>query len=143
MKPSKTREGGAVVVEFALVLPILVMLVFGIIGFGQGYNATIELRGAAREGARVLALPATPGGPGADATTAETAVKNAAPTICPTGSSCTAITFPTSPQTCAPGDGAAGKNATITASYNLQYDIPPFWSGTWTITSTGVMRCET
>jgi len=32
-------EQGAAVVEFALVLPILMMFVFGIVEFGRGYNA--------------------------------------------------------------------------------------------------------
>src|SRR3954454_3432214 len=42
-------EAGAAVIEFALVLPLLIMLVFGIIEFGRGYNAKIELTGAVRE----------------------------------------------------------------------------------------------
>ncbi|WP_077489855.1 TadE family protein [Sinomonas mesophila] len=39
-------------VEFALVLPMLPTLVFGIIEFGRLYNAQIVFSNAAREGAR-------------------------------------------------------------------------------------------
>ena len=45
-------EHGAVAVEMALVLPLLVMLVTGIIQFGLYYNAKLTLTHAAREGVR-------------------------------------------------------------------------------------------
>jgi hypothetical protein len=51
-----TRDRGAVVVEFALLLPILLLLVFGMIDFGRALNAQITLTQAAREGARQEAL---------------------------------------------------------------------------------------
>jgi len=43
-------------VEFALLLPLLLLLVFGIIDFGRAINAQITLTQAAREGARLSAL---------------------------------------------------------------------------------------
>jgi Flp pilus assembly protein TadG len=43
-------------VEFALLLPLLLLLVFGIIDFGRGINTQITLTQAAREGARLAAL---------------------------------------------------------------------------------------
>ena len=51
-----TSERGAVAVEFALIVPILVMLIFGIVEFGRGYNTKVTVTHAAREGARILAL---------------------------------------------------------------------------------------
>ena len=48
----RTRDRGSVAVEFALVLPVLLLIVFGIIDFGRALNAQIELTGAAREGAQ-------------------------------------------------------------------------------------------
>ncbi len=46
------REDGAVAVEFALILPILIVLVFGIIEFGLAlYNKEV-IANASREGAR-------------------------------------------------------------------------------------------
>lgn len=46
------RSRGAAALEFALVLPILLMLVFGTIDFGYMINRTTVLNNAAREGAR-------------------------------------------------------------------------------------------
>jgi Flp pilus assembly protein TadG len=53
----RTRnEDGAAAVEMALVLPILLLLVFGIIEFGFIFNRYISVTHAAREGVRLLAL---------------------------------------------------------------------------------------
>lgn len=50
------NEKGASAVEFALILPILIILVFGIVQFGIAYNNYIALTHAAREGARLAAV---------------------------------------------------------------------------------------
>ncbi|GAA5102533.1 TadE/TadG family type IV pilus assembly protein [Haloechinothrix salitolerans] len=49
-------DRGAAAVEFAIVLPVLLLLVFGIIDFGRALNAQVTLTQAAREGARLEAL---------------------------------------------------------------------------------------
>jgi Flp pilus assembly protein TadG len=49
-------ERGVAAVEFALVAPILLLLVFGIIDFGLGFHAWDASENAAREGARVGAV---------------------------------------------------------------------------------------
>lgn len=48
----KRGEGGAAAVEFALILPVLVMLLFGIITVGLAYADHIAVTNAVREGAR-------------------------------------------------------------------------------------------
>lgn len=53
-------ERGAVVVEFALLLPVLLMIVVGTIEFGRVYSQFQVFSGAAREGARCAAVQATP-----------------------------------------------------------------------------------
>jgi hypothetical protein len=55
----RRRDGGAAAVETALVLPILLLIVFGIIDFGRMLNAQISLTEAAREGARAESLGAS------------------------------------------------------------------------------------
>lgn len=50
------REHGASAVEFALILPLLIVLVFGIIEFGLAFSRLQGLQAAAREGGRVAAV---------------------------------------------------------------------------------------
>ena len=50
------RDRGAAAVEFALVLPVLLLILFGIIDFGRMLNAQLTVNEAAREGARAMAL---------------------------------------------------------------------------------------
>jgi len=52
------KEKGAAAVEFALILPIIIMIVFGIVYFGPVYNNWIAITHAARDGARLLAIKA-------------------------------------------------------------------------------------
>jgi len=56
------------VVEFVLVLPIFLVLVMGIIDFGMGFGAYVQLRNAAREGARYAVVGNPAGSYPADCT---------------------------------------------------------------------------
>jgi Flp pilus assembly protein TadG len=116
-------ERGTAVVELAIVLPLLVLFVFGIVEFGRAYSARIELTAAVREGARAVAL----GDDGVAAT------KNAATGLKPASITVTPTTCPPSP--------APGTNAVVDASYPFTYEIPFFRKGTWTLSARGVMRC--
>ena len=49
-------EDGAAAVEFALLLPLLVLLLFGFIQFGIAFNTRIQATNAAREGARMAVV---------------------------------------------------------------------------------------
>ncbi len=49
-------ERGASAVEFALVLPLLLIVLFGIIDFGFFFGQFNEVRHAAREGARIASV---------------------------------------------------------------------------------------
>ncbi|HIQ01886.1 MAG TPA: hypothetical protein EYH30_07120, partial [Anaerolineales bacterium] len=53
----KRRKGrlGQTLVEFALILPVLLLLLFGIIEFGAAFHAWLTLEHAAREAARYAA----------------------------------------------------------------------------------------
>lgn len=50
---SRGRQAGAVAVEFALILPVLVMLMFGIITSGLAYSDHLSVTNAVREAARL------------------------------------------------------------------------------------------
>jgi Flp pilus assembly protein TadG len=55
-------EDGAALVEFALVLPVLVLLLFSMLDFGKAFNYWIDETHLANEGARWAAVNKNPGG---------------------------------------------------------------------------------
>jgi Flp pilus assembly protein TadG len=125
----KTRisrsEDGAAAVEFALVLPILILLIVGLIEFSIVFNTQISLTNAAREGARVMAIQNDPG-------LARTAAINAAPSVTPAVTAASiAIT---------PADCDAGGTVTVTINYNADL-ITGFFGDALGLTGQGVMLC--
>jgi Flp pilus assembly protein TadG len=56
MRAKLRREEGAAAVEFALILGLLAILVFGLLEYGLAFWQVQNLRSAAREGARVAAV---------------------------------------------------------------------------------------
>jgi Flp pilus assembly protein TadG len=59
MKQTQRREGGQAMVEFALVIPLLVLVLMGIVDLGQGVYAYNVVASGAREGARFGVLDPT------------------------------------------------------------------------------------
>jgi Flp pilus assembly protein TadG len=61
-KPRGRRwsERGAAAVETAIVLPVLLFVIFGIIDFGRMLNTQLKLTEAAREGARAAVMQTDP-----------------------------------------------------------------------------------
>ncbi len=55
VQPDVQQEGQSAV-EFALILPVLLLIVLGIIQFGLIFSAQISLENAVREGARTAAV---------------------------------------------------------------------------------------
>jgi Flp pilus assembly pilin Flp len=53
-------DQGAAVVEFALVMPILALIVFGIIDFGRAFYTVNNIISAVREGSRYGAILSAP-----------------------------------------------------------------------------------
>jgi Flp pilus assembly protein TadG len=122
-----SNERGAAAVEFALVLPLLLLLVLGIAEFGRAYDVQTRLSNAAREGVRVMALQNS-------ATAARTAAKTAAGSI-----TLTDANISVSPTTCV-STATATANATVVITYTLPY-ITGFFGRTITMQGRGVMRC--
>lgn len=56
--PNGDRERGAALIEFALIAPLLLLLLFGIIEFGWKFGQFNDVRHAAREAARYAAVDA-------------------------------------------------------------------------------------
>ncbi|WP_324650150.1 TadE family protein [Georgenia sp. H159] len=123
------RDRGAAAVEFAIVLPVLVALVLGIIAYGHAFHVQSVLSNAARDAVRVVALHQ-----GADsaASAREAAVAAASPSITLDDSQI-AIT----PSTCAGGTGPRSATVTITYPMELLGGI-----GDITLTGRGTMRCN-
>ena len=61
MKVRRGRsERGQATIEFAIVLPLVLLLVAGIIEFGKGFNYWLNLNHLANEGARWVAVDKIP-----------------------------------------------------------------------------------
>lgn len=127
-------DHGAVAVEFALLLPILMLLIFGLIDFGRALNAQITLNQAARNGARLAAMGR-----------ADAATRTRTAAIGLSGLSVYV-------QYCAPGAGP-GASAMVRASYPFAFATPvgavaalfgqSGFAGGLTLTAEAVMPCET
>ncbi|WP_309050701.1 TadE/TadG family type IV pilus assembly protein [Streptomyces sp.] len=115
-------ERGAAAVEFALVLPMLLFIMLGIIEFGRAYNTQISLTHAARETARYMAIHKDSG----DATTIGV---GAAPSV---GLKASHFTFST--ETC-----PKESNVHVTITYNLKMITGV--GGDMTLTGKAAMRC--
>lgn len=120
----QSNERGAAAVEFAILLPLLLMLVLGTIEFGRAYNAQITLTNAARDGVRVMAIAKNP----ADA---KTAAKNAAASV--------STSIPIADITLSTDVCPSGAQVTLTIKYNLS-TITGI-AGPFPMTGKGVMLC--
>ncbi|MCL1594205.1 MAG: pilus assembly protein [Actinomycetia bacterium] len=109
-------------VELAIIMPLLIVLIFGIIEFGRGFNAQLAVTHAAREGVREYAITQDAG--------AATAVAIAAASTLDSGSIGIALT--------ACNDGDPTK---MTVTYPFQVSIPFFASSPIVLSGEGVMRC--
>jgi Flp pilus assembly protein TadG len=67
-------ENGQNMVEFALIVPFFLLLVFAIVDFGMGFHAWITVTNSAREGARLGAV-------GGDAAAIEAVVRDRASSL--------------------------------------------------------------
>jgi Flp pilus assembly protein TadG len=123
-------DRGAATVEFALVMPLLLVLVLGIAEFGRAYNIQTTISGAAREGVRVMALQNS-------ASEARTAtVSAAAPAV-----TLTSGQILVSPSCPAPGTGSTAR-ATVTVNYTMTFVTDLFGAAPLNLTGKGVMRCN-
>ncbi|GAA1829909.1 TadE/TadG family type IV pilus assembly protein [Microlunatus capsulatus] len=122
-------ERGAAAVEFALVLPLLVLLFAGVAEMGRIYYLQATLSGAAREGARVMALRN-------DAGASRAAVRSAAGSVA-VGDAQIAVS---------PGTGgcrstaAAPVQATVTITFPTPL-VSSLFGASVTVRGVGAMQC--
>jgi hypothetical protein len=64
MRAAARNERGVSLVEFALVLPVLAVLLFGMLDFGKAFNYWIDATHLANEGARWAVVNKNPGSGG-------------------------------------------------------------------------------
>lgn len=83
------NEQGQAMVEMVLVLPILILLVFGIIEFGNLYTKKLAIDNLARQSVRIAAV-SEPAGDAALETTMEAKISGATVVISRSGSDVTA-----------------------------------------------------
>ncbi len=138
LRGAAVADRGAAAVEFALLLPLLLFIVFGIIDFGRALNSQVTLTQAAREGARLEAL---------NQQNVITRTQAAA-----TGLSGVGVTIVSA---CPPGSGPTA-NADVKVSYTFNFITPigaiasliggggkSGLGSSLTLTAEGVMPCET
>jgi Flp pilus assembly protein TadG len=126
-------ERGAAAVEMAIVLPLLVMLIFGIIDLGRAFMTEILLTNAAREGSRVAQLTRD----SADLANVTTRAQAAAE-LDPTTSATVAL----SPSTGCTNAATTEVTVTVSTSFNWLYlDTLPGITSPQTLTGTSVIGC--
>ncbi len=142
---------GQSLVEFAFVMPLLMILVFGIIDFSMGLRSYISLTNATREGARYGAVGNTLGGPLGTCQGQQTNT-----TV--VGRVCTAIEglklnrVTSVSATCQSNDCSPGNSVVVSARYQYDFitpvgDLMNFFSGgsfseTLTLNTSTDMRLE-
>ena len=113
-------DDGVVAVELALLLPVLVILVFGILQFGLAYNRLQGVHAAAREAARAGAVA-----PGTECNRALDALD---------GLNITA--------SCTVEQSCPGARVVVRIEADTDIDIPFVGSRTVALTGRGDYRCE-
>jgi Flp pilus assembly protein TadG len=130
MREGLRSERGATAVEFALIVPLLIVLVIGIAEFGRAFQVQGTLSAAAREGVRLMALQNDPAA-------ARAAVRNAAASLNP---AITDAQITITPASC-PQLNAGSTSVRLTIDYPMPYLTGFFGTGV-DLTGTGVMRCN-
>ena len=139
----RRRQAGQSLVEFALLLPVLILIFMGIVDFGRAIYAYNAVSNAAREGARLAIVDQRTGAGGAYLAAIEAANQATALGLDPTNASQVLMTFPNP----APGNCAV-ISAGCPVSIRVQYQFTPLTPiigrilGPFTVGSTTVLPVE-
>ena len=137
-------DRGAAAVEFALVVPVLLIVVFGIIDFGRMLNAQLQVSEASREGARAASTMTGTAAQRRSAASSRVDMFSSSTTGGVTMDSAASSFCGRTPST--------GSVNTVTTTYSFRFITPVgdigalFGGGGWgapiTIRSTSVMPCR-
>lgn len=117
-------EKGASSVEFAIILPVLILILFGILEFGFVYRDYLAITHAAREGARLAAV----------GNYSETEIRQRSYPVSPTYVSLAYLTTDGLPR--------HGYPVEVEVAYDRPLNIPLFTKTTIRLTSKAMMRVE-
>jgi hypothetical protein len=130
------RESGQAVVEFAMVVPILCVLVLVLVDFGKGMNYWLDLNHVASEGARKAAVNRFP-----TAVEYQTYLLDRLETTELRAGGTDSIPTAATVAICLPEGGDVGDPVTVQISVGYQW-IPFIDSTDWQIRGTATMRLE-
>jgi Flp pilus assembly protein TadG len=153
MTSTRSRDDrGATVVEFALLAPLFIMLVFGVISFGLVFAQQLGLSNGARQAARAgIVKGATcaqiyaqardaSGTVGMSSGSVAVSITRGATSATATNP-CGATPASSTAQPCA--GSTAGDSVFVTTSYTSQLIIPPvIFKSSYPISSNGAYECE-
>jgi Flp pilus assembly protein TadG len=132
MRKLLRTERGQTLVETAIILPVIVLMLFGILDAGRIFSTWVVVTNASREGARAGAVHAT-------VAEIKTAAASAA---APVGVTTADVVVTCSPTAC-PGD--PGGLVSVQVSKGVPMITPliqTFFGVTFNVTNTAVMRLE-
>ncbi len=111
----RTDDRGVVALEFVLVFPFLIALLFAIASFGLFFSKKVEVTSEARDAARSVALGLQPNTPQGMTVTID--------------------------RLCAAGNTISNAEVTVTLTGGYQFSVPFIDLGNKPITAKGTMRC--
>lgn len=118
--------------EFAIIVPLLIMLVFGIVQFSIAFNRKQGLHAAAREGARLASLPQSTQSEIVDR------VEDALDGVVLDGTPTITVT-PTATRPC---DQRSGQTVVVEVTSTDNLEIPLWGNPSVTLRGRGEFRCE-
>ena len=129
-------ERGASAVEFAIIFPVLFLVIAGIVDFGRFFFTSIQVTNAAREGARMaVVMPGPSPNPVPSITARALAAAAGVPSVT------------VSPIVTCNAGSTANASVSVQAPFNWIIMGPAIrmvggsWASNGTVSSTGVMRC--
>ena len=145
-RSSSLSESGATAVEFAIILPLLLVLIVGLIDFGRMGFVQVSVTAASREGARYSSLNSSGV---SNVQTLNDYVQTSAPGAARVAQLDGAGILTVGLTQCSLAQ--TSENTSVTASTNFKWLLPvdliaiispgATWVQDFTITSTGTMRC--